>query len=505
MSTSNCLLSVPGFEFDQDLIDAAMARRGLLSMEIELSRLCNFRCPYCYAATEVDCSAELTDGEARDAILQARDLGALKIIVLGGEPMLHPRLFDTLAFIRGLGLKVEMFTNGTGITPEKARRLFELQVNIALKMNSFDRKVQDMLTGREGGYEVIHSAFGNLKAAGYPGPGLTPFLAVSTIMCTLNEKELTKLWVWLRDQDILPYFEMVTPQGSAVENDWLPLDPLRTKELFEELSRIDRERYQRTWFPQPPLVGNRCQRHKFSCLVTAVGDVFPCVGVPIAVGNIRERRLADILADSEVVQDLRDHRRRIKGPCASCDLAETCYGCRGAAYNMTGDYLGSDPRCWRILDRQDEIDRLPVDIGSDIPQAAPMRAVDSILSVGERCAETLLEVRAGLPFVDGAGRLDETLYVEMVAQSIAALEGFKNRGKNGRPEGFLLGASDFRIHGGAAVGDVLTISVRKEAKFGEFGVIHGAVRCGATLLAEGEIKIWHKERAAGLPPEGDAA
>ncbi len=491
MDTSNCNISIPGFEFAPELIDAAMARRGLLSIEIELSRLCNFRCPYCYASAKGDAATELDDAQLRDVIVQAQELGARKIIVLGGEPMLHPRLFSTLEFIHERGLESEMFTNGTGISARKARLLYELQVNVALKMNTFDRRTQDMLAGHDGAYDIIHAALRNLTEAGYPGPGLRPFLAVSTIMCSLNEHELVKLWIWLRDRNILPYFEMVTPQGNAVENDWLPLDPERNRQIFEEIRRIDRERYDQTWLPQPPLVAHRCQRHKFSCLVNAQGEVMPCVGVPIVVGNVRERRLADILADSEVVHDLRNHRQWIKGPCGQCEMSEHCYGCRGAAYNLTGDYLGSDPRCWRNLDRQDEVDQLPAPVASDIPHQPPMRIVDTLLAVGERSAETLTEIRPDMPFVDADGKLDEIMYLEIVAQSIAALNGFRERVNGNRSQGYLLGAKSFRVHRSAAVGDVLNVVVRKTAKFGDFGIINGVIRRGETVLAEGDIKVWH--------------
>ena len=56
--------------------------------------------------------------------------------------------------------------------------------------------------------------------------------------------------------------------------------------------------------------------------------------------------LADILRDSDVIQNLKRHRETIKGPCRECDRAAECYGCRGAAFQMTGDYLASDPLCW---------------------------------------------------------------------------------------------------------------------------------------------------------------
>jgi radical SAM protein with 4Fe4S-binding SPASM domain len=91
-------------------------------------------------------------------------------------------------------------------------------------------------------------------------------------------------------------------------------------------------------------------RHQVSCVVTASGHVMPCVGVTISLGNIREQSLAEILQQSPVIRDLKNYRQTIKGACASCDQAEVCYGCRGAAYQLTGDYLASDPTCWRTQD-----------------------------------------------------------------------------------------------------------------------------------------------------------
>jgi len=103
--------------------------------------------------------------------------------------------------------------------------------------------------------------------------------------------------------------------------------------------------------PRPPLVGDRCLRHQYSCLVTSTGNVFPCVGIDIPVGNIRQTPLREIISGSEIIQDLRNHLNTIKAPCGACELADECYGCRGTAYQMTGDWLASDPLCWRIDSR----------------------------------------------------------------------------------------------------------------------------------------------------------
>ncbi|MCK5231853.1 MAG: SPASM domain-containing protein, partial [Desulfobulbaceae bacterium] len=79
---------------------------------------------------------------------------------------------------------------------------------------------------------------------------------------------------------------------------------------------------------------------------TAVGEVQPCPGVNVSAGNVREKSLAEIIAKGKPIQELRNIRKNIKGKCRDCDLGFCCYGCRGHAYQVTGDYLAADPLCW---------------------------------------------------------------------------------------------------------------------------------------------------------------
>jgi radical SAM protein with 4Fe4S-binding SPASM domain len=319
-------------------------------MEIEFSRICNFRCSYCYVDAGAECSNELSREEIKDVILQAKELGARKIIILGGEPSIYPHLVEMLRFLGREGLEIEMFTNGSGIDQALAAVLAEERVRIALKLNSRDEKIQDQLAGKKGAWRIINRALAALQTAGYPSKEL--FLAISTVICRQNIAELPAMWQWLREGNIEPYFEVITPQANALDNISLNVAPGELKELFVRLSAIDQEKFGRKWEPQPPLVGNKCMRHQVSCLVTATGDVMPCVGVTIPLDNIRHNRLASILKNSEVINNLKNYRQMIKGPCRSCEKAAECYGCRGAAYQLTGDYLASDPTCWRNADSE---------------------------------------------------------------------------------------------------------------------------------------------------------
>jgi radical SAM protein with 4Fe4S-binding SPASM domain len=429
-------------EFSREAIEEAAKSGRLLAMDVELGPNGTSRCHHSFAPEGPNSGKELSSEELRDVVLQARDLGARKISILDGEPTRHRRILDLARFIGSQSLEAEMFTSGVGITTDFARDLFESRVGVVLRVPCCDQDVPEALAGSKGSFTLVQDAVGALREAGY------------------------------------------SSQAAL----------LRVEEgRFARIAAIEGDEDSRAWEADPASWGNGCMRHKFSCLVRWQGDVIPCVGLRIPIGNIREQRLRDIIKDSEVLEDLRDHTRTMKGPCASCEESDVCYGCRGAAYQATGDYLASDPFCWRNAGRQGEIIRLPIAAAEVIPQEPPMRVIDDLVRTGERSGEVSARVSEGMPFVGEDGVVDEAVYFEMMAQSIAALNGFKQLGRStSAPEGYLVGAQKLEVLGPARVGDTLSISVYKETRFGNFGVVRGSVSREDTILARGEIKIWHQ-------------
>lgn len=341
MKSSNCW----GSPFTEQDIQLAMTAGKLLTMELELSHLCNLRCIYCYAESGLPLDNELSYEEIIGVIDQAKCLGARRIIVLGGgEPMAYPRIMDVLRAINARGLEIELFTNGTLLSPDIVREFYHLGVHPVIKCNSLIPEVQDALAGKDGTFEAITHGLDLLLQAGYPN-GLS--LGAQTVVCQQNLEELPRMWRWLRKQGIIPYFETITAQGRAVDHPDLAVTPQNLRRLFDELARIDCEEFGVQWEAKPPVAAFTCRRHFFSCTVTAIGDVIPCPGVNIVTGNIRQDVLGDILAQSPVFKDLRNIRENIKGACRTCDLSSECYGCRGMAYQSCGDYLAADPLCWR--------------------------------------------------------------------------------------------------------------------------------------------------------------
>ncbi len=86
-----------------------------------------------------------------------------------------------------------------------------------------------------------------------------------------------------------------------------------------------------------------CNCARGNCAISVTGDVQPCVSVPWAAGNVRERPFIDIWRYSPVFQKIRGLRIADYEACAPCPDKSYCSRNRGAAFNHSGSYTGTDP------------------------------------------------------------------------------------------------------------------------------------------------------------------
>jgi radical SAM protein with 4Fe4S-binding SPASM domain len=77
--------------------------------------------------------------------------------------------------------------------------------------------------------------------------------------------------------------------------------------------------------------------------VSATGDVTPAGFLPLVLGNVRERSVAEIYRENPLLRDIR--AARFKGACGRCEYRDLCGGSRARAYAASGDALGTDPAC----------------------------------------------------------------------------------------------------------------------------------------------------------------
>jgi len=113
---------------------------------------CNLACAHClYAASPRSGNRyRLSDGELNALLAQIQELGAEPhLLFTGGEPTLHPDLYDILETVDEMGYSFQVMTNGTRIQQESARRLAKMShlAKVQISLESADPQINDSIYG----------------------------------------------------------------------------------------------------------------------------------------------------------------------------------------------------------------------------------------------------------------------------------------------------------------------------------------------------------------------
>lgn len=137
---------------------------------LSITNACNLRCPICFTHNRADRTWHIPVEEMErtvDWIVAAS--GQVDLINLtGGEPTLHPKLFDILRICRRPEIgRITLNSNGIRLAEDVdlCRRLADLGVYVILSLNTFDPAVSRQLHGHDL-TEVKQRAIENLARAG---------------------------------------------------------------------------------------------------------------------------------------------------------------------------------------------------------------------------------------------------------------------------------------------------------------------------------------------------
>ncbi|NPV63162.1 MAG: SynChlorMet cassette radical SAM/SPASM protein ScmF [Methanotrichaceae archaeon] len=123
-----------------------------------LTEGCNLACRHCW----IDPSYQHADkvypslplNLFRSIIDQAIPLGLTNIKLTGGEPFLHPQIFEILELIRSKKLKLEIETNGVLCTPELVSSIARCEMPmISVSIDGADAKTHEWIRGVPGCFE----------------------------------------------------------------------------------------------------------------------------------------------------------------------------------------------------------------------------------------------------------------------------------------------------------------------------------------------------------------
>ena len=142
--------------------------------------LCNLQCTHCF----ISCGPQnhshgmMRLHQVRRRLEESKLLGVKDYYITGGEVFMNPEIFEILEAILQHG-PLDVLTNGTLITPEKARQLREIQdrskhhLQFRVSMESFEEESNNQIRGKD----AFRRAAEGIRNLG--GAGFSPILTVT--------------------------------------------------------------------------------------------------------------------------------------------------------------------------------------------------------------------------------------------------------------------------------------------------------------------------------------
>ncbi|MFH0788318.1 MAG: radical SAM protein [Pseudomonadota bacterium] len=249
---------------------------------------CNLRCKGCYTLG-YGTKPELSFETAEKLLTECEELGIHFITILGGEPLVYPYLFPLLE--RHPSLFFQVYTNGTLMTPETARRFADLCNVVVVVSIEGDEEETDAWRG-SGTYKKIMKAFEYLNQA------RVVFGTSATV--TRQNVEVVSSFDFIDRMIALGsmaqmYFLYIPVNGQADFS--LMVTPEQRDLLRRQVMAVRDHRpiFVIDFWNDGPYVDGCIAGARRYFHVNAQGDVEPCVYTHIALDNIKDKPLKEAL------------------------------------------------------------------------------------------------------------------------------------------------------------------------------------------------------------------
>ncbi|MFD1848515.1 TIGR04053 family radical SAM/SPASM domain-containing protein [Oceanobacillus bengalensis] len=346
----------------------------------ELTRACQLHCLHCRAEAQYHRHPlELTFEEGKKLIDDIFEMDNPMLVFTGGDPLERPDVFDIAEYAIKKGVRVSMTPSATpNVTKEAMQKAKDIGLaRWAFSIDGHCAEVHDHFRGTEGSFDLTMNAINYLHELDMP-------LQINTVISRYNYEYLDELAEMVEKLGVVLWSVFfLVPTGRGKESDMI--SPAEHEKVFRWLYNLSKrvpfdikttagQHYRRV------VIQNKMREHRGMSdkehifyedainqgktgqidglgrapqgvndgngfvFISHTGDVFPSGLLPIKAGNVRKTPLSTIYRESEIFKNLRNPDK-YKGKCGICEFRHVCGGSRSRAYNVTGDYMESEPYC----------------------------------------------------------------------------------------------------------------------------------------------------------------
>jgi len=312
-----------------------------LYVKVKLTWRCNLRCQMCNYWRQERHNA-LSSELIRTTIDELAELGCGKIHLSGGEPLLREDLFELVEYMVTRGMRVNLTTNGTLLTREKAERLAASGVkSVSVSIDSPEARVHDHIRAK-GAWKRTIKGLRNLRRAIRKARAKIK-IRLNTVISRINYESLTTLpelahqveanfltlipvddpegRLLLNKRRIRDYNQRIAPVIVSQGLDYGLLDSERKAYPFGT-EKAEFEQSKKGWYALGLYDEQPCYAPWTHALITPSARVYACCmtrGMPKPLGDLLEAPFTDIWQS----ETYRAFRARMHGApleiCRHCD------------------------------------------------------------------------------------------------------------------------------------------------------------------------------------------
>lgn len=216
---------------------------------MRITRACNNRCLFCLDKSNHDGST-IPIGEIRKILKKGLSEGAVRAIISGGEPTIHPNIIAIIAMAKKMGYEhVQIITNGRMLAYENFTKKMKIAGldEVTFSLHSHSEKNLEEMTQSKNSYKQAIGGLMNALKNGF-------IVSIDIVINKINYKALKetvdffiKLGVY--EFDLL----YLTPFGSAWKNkSKLFVSPAKVRKYIEPVLKMSSDKKLHIWTNRMP-------------------------------------------------------------------------------------------------------------------------------------------------------------------------------------------------------------------------------------------------------------
>lgn len=312
---------VPALKMASGLVRYKIGCPKPFFMSYQITLRCNRRCMFC-DAWRIRAPKELDTEQAKKVVSEIASHGISILGITGGEPLIRKDLEEIAASAKRKGIIVGVNTNGTLLTPRRARSISSVFDTVFVSLDGFE-KTHDKIRGERGTFREAMAGLKNLLAV--KGDCT---VGVNFVLNNVNYREFVPFCNWIKSLGVL-----VTAFPVAGEDDFISaysiprdkvdefvLDVLKEKSINPLLGPSEKviEFIPKFVKGEMPYI---CDAGRLYMGVSPVGDLRICPIGPDSpdweVGSLVTSSMTELLSTSRFQQVL--EARKYCAPClAGC-------------------------------------------------------------------------------------------------------------------------------------------------------------------------------------------